>query len=87
VQGIGRLRPQIKYSPKSIQGAVGETILCIILEDSNGNRNVAYFNWNSKLKQWVVNFNWNDNNFNRYDRFVCPRYCLLSPPFKEEFLL
>lgn len=75
------LKPQIKYNPKSIQGVVDWKMLCIILLDDNRNRNVAYFNWNEKSQRWVLNFNWVDNNFNRNDRFVCPRYCLLTPPY------
>ncbi len=62
-------------------------MFCIILLDDNRNRNVAYFNWNEKSQRWVLNFNWVDNNYNRNDRFVVPRYCLLTPPIWEEFLL
>ena len=57
---------------------VGWTILCTILIDDDRNREVAYFNWNGK--RWVLNFNWLDNNFNDNDRFVRPRYYLLTPP-------
>lgn len=53
-------------------------IFCIILLDDNRNRHVAYFNWNGK--RWVLNFNWLDNNFNDDDRFVRPRYYLLTLP-------
>jgi hypothetical protein len=74
------LMPQIKYNPKSIQGVVDKTILCMILLDDNRNRNVAYFYWNDKSQRWVLNFNWVDNNFNRNDRFLVPRYYLLTPP-------
>ncbi|MDP2709034.1 MAG: hypothetical protein Q8O93_03245 [bacterium] len=53
-------------------------IFCTILLNDNRNRKVAYFNWNDK--QWVLNFNWLDNNFNDNARFVRPRYYLLAPP-------
>jgi hypothetical protein len=43
------------------------------LEDSGGDRNVAYFYWISELMQWVVDFSWYDVDFDRYVRFVCPR--------------
>jgi hypothetical protein len=46
-----------------------------ILLDRNGNRHVAYFNWNDKASEWVLNFYWadTDNNFNSNDRFLRPR--------------
>jgi len=41
------------------------------LLNDNRNRRVAYFNWNGQ--QWVLNFNWLNNNFNDNNRFVRPR--------------
>lgn len=67
------LRPQIKYSPESIQGVVDRMVFCTFLLDDNRNRNVAYFYWDDKSQRWVLNFNWDDNNFNRNDRFLVPR--------------
>lgn len=55
-------------------------ILCIILLDDNSNRNVAYFYWDEKSQRWVLNFNWDDNNFNGNDRLLVPRNYLLTPP-------
>ena len=73
----GLIPPNKKYSPKSIQGAVDQMMLCIILQDDDDNGNVAYFNWDGK--RWKLNFNWADNKFNRNDPFLRRRYYLLAP--------
>ena len=46
---------------------------CTILLDRNRNRRVAYFNWNDKASEWVLNFYYVDNNFNSNDRLLRPR--------------
>ncbi|MBI4252740.1 hypothetical protein HY623_00985 [Candidatus Uhrbacteria bacterium] len=44
----------------------------------DGNRNVAYLNWNDD--RWVLNWNWLDNdNWDANDRLVRFGYCLRSP--------
>ncbi len=49
-------------------------VLCTFLLDHDRNRHMGYLYWNGG--QWVLNFNWLDNNFNRNDRFVRPRESL-----------
>ena len=73
--------PQIKYNPKSIRGVVDWMVLCTFLLDDNRNRNVAYFYWDEKSRQWVLNFNWDDNNFNANDCLLVPRNYLLTPSY------
>ena len=90
MQNIGgrdlKSRPQIRYSPKSIQRAVAWMIFCIFVRrNPSGNRYVLYLNWNED--RWYSNWNWLENDFNSNYRVV--RLCnyLYSPAQAGVFVL
>lgn len=51
----------------------------------DGNLNVAYLNWNGG--QWVLSFNWLENDWNSNDRLPRPRNFLYFSPPKAGFSL
>lgn len=71
-----RKRRKIRFNPESIhpsfrerrdQRVVVRMIPCIFLRDRNGVLYVAYLNFNGK--QWYLNFNRLDNDWDENDRF------------------
>ena len=56
-------RSRIKFSPKSVQGAVAQKIFYTILRSPNGNRNVLYLYRNDD-GNWNWNYNWLNNDWN-----------------------
>lgn len=57
----------------------------LVWQDSNGNRNVPYLNWNDG--RWYLNFNWLENDWNSNDRLLRSRKSLCSLPiFWGEFI-
>jgi len=65
----GLLRPRIRFNPENIQRAVARTVSrTLVWQDSNGNRNVPYLNWNGK--RWNLNWNWLDNDLNQNGRLA-----------------
>ena len=50
-------------------------------QNRDGNRNVPYLNWNGD--QWILNFNWLENDWNSNDRLVSPRNSLVPTLYLE----
>jgi hypothetical protein len=55
-------RCQIRYSLKSIRGAVAQMTFCTLVRNSDSNLNVPYLYENDG--KVVLNWNWLDNNWN-----------------------
>ena len=68
----------MRYSPKSIRGAVAQTALHTILLDPNGNRYVLYLYRNDD-GTWNWNYNWLDNDWNTDNRSASLATLFISP--------
>lgn len=62
---------RIKYSLKSIREVVLTDDTVHMALNSNDNSNVAYLKWDGN--QWILNWNWLENDFNRNDLLVRAR--------------
>lgn len=64
------MRPQIRYSPESIQVVVEWTAPYTFLCNPNGNRNVLYLYWNDDGNWLNAYYDNPDNKWNRDNGFV-----------------
>lgn len=80
-----KLPNKIQSGEYSMDGGVDGISYNMVWQDSDGNRNVPYLNWNGN--RWYLNWNWLDNDWNGNDRLVSLRNWPFSPLFGGVFLL